>query len=87
MQKVYLLELSQLAPQSGKFFTYRADIFSSLKKAETEIEQSIKVNKGFDIDIEDSIKEKGERIVDYKALNSIGGSFSLRYRLRVKELK
>ena len=62
MESVYLLELSQF-DKSGVFVAYKTEIYSSLKKVDFEIEQSIKINQGFDIQVLDKMKEHDEKIV------------------------
>lgn len=90
MKYVYVVETSDLNRHTNRYSVYRMEVFSSLKKAQSEVAESIKVNKGYDIETTDFLGKNADEVdyfVDYKCLNSDGKEMKVRYRVRKKEVR
>lgn len=90
MKKVYFLQKSQLNKRTDRFEYFTFEIFSSKKAMLHYVQNSIDVNKGFDI-----VKEVNEylssdvlesSIVEYKCLSTDGIQMKLRYILETRNL-
>jgi hypothetical protein len=82
---VHILETMQLSRTTGKFEPHNLQVFSSAKKAAAEIEQAIRINEGYDQ--EDAYLGPFEYLVTYKVKKEDGTFFTVRYRVRKKEVK
>ena len=90
MRKVYFLQKSQLNKRTDRFEYFTFQIFASKKAMLHYVQNSIDVNKGFDI-----VKEVNEylssdvlesSIVEYKCLSTDGIQMKLRYILETRNL-
>ena len=81
MKFVYLVEYRQLNKRTNMFELYRTEIYSSKAKANRNVDQSMEINKAYDID-EDKTSYLGENIrrVDY---STIANSDNVEMRLRM----
>lgn len=69
MKNIYVVEYMQLF--DDKFLAYHKFVFSSKAKANNDVDQSIEINKGFDIN-ENSVflDDKMIRCVDYSSYSN-----------------
>ena len=81
MKFVYLVEYRQLNKRTNMFELYRTEVYSSKAKANRNVDQSMEINKAYDID-EDKTSYLGENIrrVDY---STIANSDNVEMRLRM----
>jgi hypothetical protein len=92
MRFIYLVEKRQLNNTTNCFELYDTEAFSSLKKAQAAVENSIECNKGFDINRDTtSYLEKNLGRIDYTSLGWGRDDARVEMRLRLiinkKELR
>ena len=89
-RKIYILKAGQLCSIDNKFTFYETICFSSKEKAEHEVSQRIKINKGYSIERDDDGYASGNILsrsfITYNALSTDGNEMRIRYDIQTQEL-